>query len=149
MLLFAIIFLWTPPHFWALSLFVRIRLRQRRRADAAGGRGHADDADSGAAIQLPMVAAAASRLRCSGLPARSIGASAALRRVSSCCLPRASPAAARRIERTMKPERQLFAYSILYLFVLFGVLVADRLGARMTNLNDDDEIRRRQRRALA
>jgi protoheme IX farnesyltransferase len=27
----------------------------------------------------------------------------------------------------MKPERQLFAYSILYLFVLFGVLVADRM----------------------
>jgi len=27
----------------------------------------------------------------------------------------------------MKPERQLFAYSIIYLFVLFGALVADRL----------------------
>jgi protoheme IX farnesyltransferase len=27
----------------------------------------------------------------------------------------------------MKPEKQLFAYSILYLFVLFGALVVDRL----------------------
>ena len=27
----------------------------------------------------------------------------------------------------MKPERQLFAFSILYLFVLFGALVADRM----------------------
>src|SRR3546814_12171171 len=26
----------------------------------------------------------------------------------------------------MKPERRLFAYSILYLFLLFGALVADR-----------------------
>ena len=27
----------------------------------------------------------------------------------------------------MKPERRLFAYSILYLFGLFGMLVVDRL----------------------
>jgi protoheme IX farnesyltransferase len=27
----------------------------------------------------------------------------------------------------MKPEKQLFAFSILYLFVLFGALVADKL----------------------
>jgi protoheme IX farnesyltransferase len=27
----------------------------------------------------------------------------------------------------MKPEKQLFAYSILYLFALFGALVADRV----------------------
>jgi protoheme IX farnesyltransferase len=27
----------------------------------------------------------------------------------------------------MKPEKQLFSYSILYLFALFGALVADRL----------------------
>jgi len=26
----------------------------------------------------------------------------------------------------MKPEKQLFAYSILYLFAIFGALVADR-----------------------
>ena len=26
----------------------------------------------------------------------------------------------------MKPEKRLFAYSILYLFVIFGALVADR-----------------------
>jgi len=26
----------------------------------------------------------------------------------------------------MRPERRLFAYSILYLFLLFGALVADR-----------------------
>jgi protoheme IX farnesyltransferase len=27
----------------------------------------------------------------------------------------------------MKPEKQLFAYSILYLFALFGALVVDRV----------------------
>ena len=30
-------------------------------------------------------------------------------------------------QAAMKPERQLFRFSILYLFVLFGALVADRL----------------------
>ena len=34
-LMFLIIFLWTPPHFWALSLLQVRRLRARRRADAA------------------------------------------------------------------------------------------------------------------
>jgi len=29
----------------------------------------------------------------------------------------------------MKTERRLFAYSILYLFVLFGMLVVDRMVA--------------------
>ena len=38
-LLFLIIFVWTPPHFWALSLYRCQRLRPGRRADAAGGCG--------------------------------------------------------------------------------------------------------------
>ena len=29
--------------------------------------------------------------------------------------------------RKMKPEKQLFAFSIIYLFAMFGALVADRL----------------------
>src|SRR5215831_8351617 len=36
LILFLIVFLWTPPHFWALSALSRRRLRPRRRADAAG-----------------------------------------------------------------------------------------------------------------
>ena len=38
--LFVVMFLWTPPHFWALADPLRRRLPRRRRADAAGG-GHA------------------------------------------------------------------------------------------------------------
>ena len=34
--LFLIVFLWTPPHFWALALMIKKRLRGRRRADAPG-----------------------------------------------------------------------------------------------------------------
>ena len=37
LLLFAIIFMWTPPHFWALALFRNEDYHPRRRADDAGG----------------------------------------------------------------------------------------------------------------
>ena len=37
-LLFLIIFLWTPPHFWALALYRTGDYAAGRRADAAGGR---------------------------------------------------------------------------------------------------------------
>ena len=47
-LLFAIIFLWTPPHFWALSLFVR-----------------SDYAAAGIPM-LPVVAGVENTRRCSG-----------------------------------------------------------------------------------
>ena len=33
-LMFALIFMWTPPHFWALGLVHEVGLRRRRRADA-------------------------------------------------------------------------------------------------------------------
>jgi len=36
LLLFLIIFAWTPPHFWALALYREKRIRQRRHPDAAG-----------------------------------------------------------------------------------------------------------------
>jgi len=41
----------------------------------------------------------------------------------------AAPVALRRSEEgdTMKPEKRLFGYSVLYLFALFAALVADRM----------------------
>jgi hypothetical protein len=48
LLLFAIIFLWTPPHFWALSL---LRLCRGERADAAGDRRPGRDAAPDPALQ--------------------------------------------------------------------------------------------------
>ena len=40
-ILFAIVFLWTPPHFWALSLRYFDDYQGRRDPDAAGGQGRA------------------------------------------------------------------------------------------------------------
>ena len=51
-LLFALIFLWTPPHFWALALFVRPDYARRRRADAARRRRRARDPGADPALYL-------------------------------------------------------------------------------------------------
>ena len=37
LVMFGVIFCWTPPHFWALAMKFKRRLRRRGRADAAGG----------------------------------------------------------------------------------------------------------------
>ena len=125
-LLFAIIFVWTPPHFWALALFVKT-----------------DYAKVGIPM-LPVVAGEAATRR--QIMAYSIvllavsmvpwaiggtglvyGAAALV--LSGLFVALAMPVAFRREtpDDSMRPERRLFAFSILYLFVLFAALVADRL----------------------
>jgi protoheme IX farnesyltransferase len=124
LLLFAIIFLWTPPHFWALSLFVR-----------------SDYAAAGIPM-LPVVAGIESTRRqifiytvpmavsaiapwALGLTGPVYGASAAV--LSFVFLVLAMRVAANRATdpKQMAPEKHLFAYSVFYLFALFAVLVAD------------------------
>lgn len=125
-LLFAIIFFWTPPHFWALALFVET-----------------DYAKAGIPM-LPVVAGQAATRRqilvyavlllpLTLLPwwiggAGVIYGLAALV-LSALFLALAAQVGLRRSlpEDRMKPEKRLFAYSVLYLFVLFAALVADRL----------------------
>ena len=124
LLLFALIFLWTPPHFWALSLFVR-----------------ADYAAAGVPM-LPVVAGArATRIQillytlpmaaAAILPwplgltgplygGAAIGLSLVFLLLALRVL--ANPATE---AGAMKPEKRLFAYSILYLFAIFFMLVAD------------------------
>jgi protoheme IX farnesyltransferase len=123
--LFALIFFWTPPHFWSLSLFVRM-----------------DYANAGIPM-LPVVAGEVATRRQILLYTSIMGVAAmapvllgltglvygltalagtlvfagmalqvALRRESD-------PA-------RMGPEKRLFKYSMLYLFILFGAVVADR-----------------------
>jgi protoheme IX farnesyltransferase len=124
-LLFILIFLWTPPHFWALSLFVR--------SDYAAAGVPMLPVVSGARVtrqqilfySLPMSAAAVAPwpLGLAG-PVYGVAASA----LSLVFLVLAARVMANRASEPagMKPEKQLFAYSILYLFALFGALVADR-----------------------
>ena len=65
LLLFAIIFLWTPPHFWALSLFVRSDYAAAGHPDDAGRGGLRKHAPAGLPVQPADGRGARSRRGCS------------------------------------------------------------------------------------
>lgn len=122
-LMFALVFFWTPPHFWSLALFM--------------------EADYGAAgvPMMPNVAGERSTRRqilfytlpmaiCAVAP-WTLGMTGPVYGIASIVLTAIFAALAFRVSRrtsdaAMKPERQLFKYSILYLFALFGVLLVDK-----------------------
>ncbi|HEX2794527.1 MAG TPA: heme o synthase [Croceicoccus sp.] len=126
--LFAIIFMWTPPHFWALALFVKT-----------------DYAKVGIPM-MPVVAGEASTRRQILIYAVLLapvamgpwflGGAGVIYAAGAVILSLAFigfslPVGLRRSSDgdPMKPEKKLFGFSILYLFALFGLLVADRLAA--------------------
>ncbi|WP_313434140.1 heme o synthase [Novosphingobium sp.] len=125
-LLFAIIFFWTPPHFWALALFVKsdyAKVGIPMMPVVAGEKATRQQILIYAVLLLPL----------SVLPWW-IGGTGAIYGVSAIALSTLFLALSIRVglrersgaEDTMKPEKQLFAYSVLYLFALFAVLVVDR-----------------------
>jgi len=125
LLLFAIIFLWTPPHFWALSLFVRSDYAAAGIPMLPVVAGVESTRRQILLYSLPMVAAAIAPwpLGLTG-PIYGIAASA----LSATFIVLALPVLANRATEPaqMAPEKRLFAFSVLYLFALFGALVADR-----------------------
>ena len=117
----AIIFLWTPPHFWALALN---RAGEYARAGIP---------------MLPVVAGRVATKRqiliycvllvgAASLP-WAIGAAGTVYAVASGICGAAMIALGVRLDRSRYPDaraaRRLFAFSILYLFVLFTALLAD------------------------
>ena len=125
-LLFAIIFAWTPPHFWSLALFVRT-----------------DYANAGIPM-LPVVAGRkATRLQIHiyswlllavslapwalGLAGRLYGYAALALGVVFLGMAMRVHANRAQEPAQMQPEKQLFAYSIVYLFLLFAAVVVDRM----------------------
>jgi protoheme IX farnesyltransferase len=125
LLLFTLIFLWTPPHFWALSLFVR--------SDYAAAGVPMLPVVSGPKVTrqqvflyaLPMAAAAVAPWPL-GLTGAVYGIAAAA--LSAVFVLLAGQVLANRATEPaeMTPEKRLFAFSILYLFAVFGALVADK-----------------------
>ena len=120
-ILFGIIFLWTPPHFWALSLYNH---EDYRRAKVP---------------MLPVVAGISATKRqivfysialviLSVVPAF-IGMTSWAYGSFAILLGAGFLALAWRVKRqgTAKPAMQLFGYSIFYLFVLFLGMTMDRL----------------------
>ncbi|MGD9538458.1 MAG: heme o synthase [Alphaproteobacteria bacterium] len=118
--LFAIIFLWTPPHFWALALYRR------------------GDYDKAGVPMLPVVAGDAATRRQIlvyalalvpvTLAPLAIGLSGLVYGVGAAVLGAAFIALSVAVlrDRTMKSAQRLFPFSILYLFLVFALLLVDR-----------------------
>ena len=128
LLMFAIIFLWTPPHSWALALLIR------------------DDYAKGGVPMLPVVAsarttrhqmlfyavlmaAAAVSPWALGLAGVTYGIVATATSAVFVGLTAWVVAARAETPAEMKAERALFVYSIGYILVIFGALAFDRLTA--------------------
>ncbi|MCP1471838.1 protoheme IX farnesyltransferase [Sphingobium sp. OAS761] len=123
--LFMLTFFWTPPHFWSLALFVRTDY-------AAAGIPMLPVVSGEVATRrqiwlytaiMAIAAMAPVLLRLTGL----IYGTAAF--VGTAIFAVLAFEVYRRRETDparMTPERRLFKYSILYLFLLFGAVVADR-----------------------
>ncbi|MVA95965.1 protoheme IX farnesyltransferase [Nitratireductor sp. CAU 1489] len=126
--LFMIIFLWTPPHFWALAL---LREHDYARAGIPMMPNVAGSASTrrqifAYAVATALVGVLPWPLGFAG-PAFGLGAAVLgagfVRQAWLTLQPRQASGATR-------PERRLFAYSILYLFALFALLLADTLVIR-------------------
>jgi protoheme IX farnesyltransferase len=125
-LMFAIIFLWTPPHFWALALFMNSDYTEAGVPMLPVVKGRKATRLQVFLYSFPMAAAAIapSLLGLAGTLylAGSVGLTAIF-------LVNAFLVFRNQTEDTaaMKPEKRLFAFSILYLFLLFALLAADRM----------------------
>ncbi|KQN24801.1 protoheme IX farnesyltransferase [Sphingomonas sp. Leaf33] len=125
LLLFATVFLWTPPHFWALALFIRM-----------------DYANAGVPM-LPVVAGErATRTQIGlytipmGLAAIApwpLGLTGPIYGISAVVLTAIFGAMALQVATrtttdgdTMRPEKRLFKFSLAYLALIFAAVVADR-----------------------
>lgn len=127
-ILFLIIFLWTPPHFWALALF------------------KSDDYARAGIPMMPNIAGEASTRKqifaytilvaIVGVLPWAFGFTTAVYGVASVALGAGFVWYALKVVRmasgdaTMKPAKALFAYSLLYLFAIFAVYLGDVVAAR-------------------
>ena len=126
LLLFAIIFIWTPPHFWALALFVKTDYANAGIPMMPVVRGEAATRQQILAYSFLLLPLALAPWLIGGAGAiygvAALGLSLAFAGLSL-------PVGWRRSVEAdaMIPEKRLFKFSILYLFALFAVLVVDRV----------------------
>jgi protoheme IX farnesyltransferase len=123
-LLFLIIFLWTPPHFWALALWVRMDYAAANIPMLPVVAGERTTRRQIFIYSLPMAVAAIAPWAM-GLTGPIYGVAAIV--LTGWFLIRAGIVGFRTSgpDDAMKQEKRLFAYSIVYLFLIFGALVAD------------------------
>ena len=126
-LLFAIIFFWTPPHFWALALFVETDYAAAgipMMPVVAGRQSTRRQILVYAVLLLPIAMAPF----LFGLAGWLYGLSGLLLSAAFLLLSlRVATFRTAENDADMRAERRLFAFSIIYLFALFAMLVADHL----------------------
>ncbi|WP_299191843.1 heme o synthase [uncultured Erythrobacter sp.] len=125
-LLFAIIFMWTPPHFWALALFVKTDYANVGIPMMPNVAGEKSTRLQILAYTVLLAPVAIAPWLIGGTSWIYGWASVAL---SLAFFALALPVGLRKRSESddMQPEKTLFKFSILYLFALFAALVADRL----------------------
>ena len=118
-ILFLLIFFWTPPHFWALALFMEADYEAAGIPMLPNVAGESATRRQIVLYTIPMAA-------CALIPPV-IGMAGMLYAGVAAALTSAFFILALRVgRRTAGAERALFKYSIIYLFALFAALVVDR-----------------------
>ena len=123
-LMFSLIFLWTPPHFWALALFMKSDYAKAGVPMLPVVAGERPTRRHILLYTLPMAAVAVLpwALQLTGAIYGAIATA-----MSIVFIALSVRIALRTSDAAMKPEKQLFKFSMLYLFVVFAALAADRL----------------------
>ncbi len=128
-LLFAIIFVWTPPHFWALAMFVQKDYANAGVPMLPLTHGNAETRRQIWLYSLGLVAVtlAPIAIHATGLlyAVLAVGLGAAFLWFAWGTYRNTADE-----PKQMKPEKRLFGYSILYLFFLFAGVAADAVIAR-------------------
>ena len=125
LLLFALVFLWTPPHFWALALFVKTDYANAGIPMLPVVAGERATRTQIGLYTLPMAVAAIAPWPL-GLTGAIYGWVALAATAWFALLAAQVTVRTTGAEDRMRPEKRLFAYSIAYLFILFGAVVVDR-----------------------
>ncbi|MEY2884698.1 MAG: protoheme farnesyltransferase [Pseudomonadota bacterium] len=125
-ILFGIIFLWTPPHFWALALFMEADYSKAGvpMLPVTHGLRHTRIQILLYSLLLVPVTIAPAVL---GLTGWAYGGTAVTLGIIFIALAIKVWRNTASLAADMAPEKQLFKFSLLYLACLFGALVADRL----------------------
>ncbi len=125
-LLFALVFLWTPPHFWALALFINSDYARAGVPMLPAVAGQRATRIQIMLYSAPMAIAAVAPWAM-GLTGALYGIGASLLSTVFLLLALRVGLSRETVQAKMKPERRLFAFSILYLFLIFGLVVADKV----------------------
>jgi protoheme IX farnesyltransferase len=125
-LLFALVFLWTPPHFWALALFINADYARAGVPMLPAVAGQRTTRIQILLYTLPMVVAAVAPWAM-GLTGALYGIGASLLSAVFLLLAVQVGISRETNPAKMKRERRLFGFSILYLFLVFGLVVADKV----------------------